>query len=440
MEERIVEFCRQLRARGVPVSPAEEQDALAALERLGVAGLPLWRHALRSALVKRVSDFPLFAELYDAFFLGASGSNGASVAAGGAEVGARGRLADLSERWPPSLSPLTQALLLSAPDEMEPSARAAAGEEAPSAARPRLAAVLDGLGAFRRSVAGRGLAEREREELLAELARRERALVSATRAAAGAGPAVRPRRAEALWNRSFACYSRDEIEETKSVVVELARRIATRLSARRRRRRRGRFDPQATLRANLQHGGVPFRVRLAGRRRERPQLLILCDISDSVLNASRFMLQLVWSFQELYRGVRSFVFVNDLGEATGLFRDHPLDEAVERALKGEIVEVFAHSDLGRALRRFRREHLGDVDSRTTVLILGDGRNNYNPPEAWILGEIRDRARRVVWLNPESRHTWGRGDSDIAAYRPYCDRVEECGNLAQLGRALERWLP
>ena len=165
--------------------------------------------------------------------------------------------------------------------------------------------------------------------------------------------------------------------------------------------------------------------------------MVLCDVSDSVRNVSRFMLQFVYSLQDLYSRVRSFIFVSELGEITQLFEEQEINEAIEQSLTGSIINVFAHSDFGRAFRSFHRDHIAAVNNKTTVIVLGDARNNYNLPHEWVLKEIRQRAKQLIWLNPENRLTWGFGDSEMDRYLPYCDLVEECRNLNQLYRVIDR---
>jgi hypothetical protein len=143
------------------------------------------------------------------------------------------------------------------------------------------------------------------------------------------------------------------------------------------------------------------------------------------------MLQFVYSLQDLYSRVRSFIFVSDLGEVTQLFEEQEINEAIDQALTGNLINVFAHSDFGRAFRTFHRDYFGAVNNKTTVLVLGDARNNYNVAQEWVLKEIHQRAKQVIWLNPENRLTWGFGDSEMDRYLPHCDMVEECRNLKQL---------
>jgi len=182
---------------------------------------------------------------------------------------------------------------------------------------------------------------------------------------------------------------------------------------------------------------VPFRMFFDRKRKDKPQVIVLCDVSDSVRNVSRFMLQFVYALQDLYSKVRSFIFVADVGEVTKLFTDHDANTALDTALTGNVINVYAHSDFGRAFRSFHREFLSAVNNRTTVIVLGDARNNYNLPHEWALKDVQLRAKQVIWLNPENRMTWGFGDSEMDRYAPYCTVVEECRNLNQLYRVIDR---
>ncbi|HVN64897.1 MAG TPA: VWA domain-containing protein, partial [Candidatus Binataceae bacterium] len=240
-----------------------------------------------------------------------------------------------------------------------------------------------------------------------------------------------------IGEKSFYYLSEDELKKMNEAVTRLAQRLKNAIAVRRKRDRRGRFDIKRTLRHNLDCGGVPFKLRFEKRKREKPQVVILCDVSDSVRNASRFMLQFVHSLQDLYSRVRSFIFVAEVGEVTSHFRNHDARDAFDAALGGGVINVYEHSNFGRAFRGFVDDHLGAVNKRTTVIVLGDARNNYNLPHEWCLRDIRARAKQVIWLNPESRNTWGFGDSEMDRYAPHCDLVEECRNLNQLYRLVDR---
>ena len=245
------------------------------------------------------------------------------------------------------------------------------------------------------------------------------------------------KRLDYLMQKSFSYYTEEDIRRMNEVVTHLARRFKNLLSIRRKRAHRGRFDVKETMRKNLQYGGVPFEIQLDRRKREKPQVIVLCDISDSVLNASRFMLQFVYSLQDLYSKVRSFVFVSEVGEVTRLFEENEIHKAIDMALKGEVIDVYCHSNFGRAFEMFHREYLSAVNSKTTFLIIGDGRNNYNRANDWVLKEIRRKAKQLIWLNPESRLTWGFGDSEMTRYLSHCDVAEECRNIEQLYKVINR---
>ena len=244
-------------------------------------------------------------------------------------------------------------------------------------------------------------------------------------------------RTQQLAEKSFYYLSDDEIRKMNEAVTRLAQRLKNIISVRRRRAKRGRFDSKKTLRRNLEYGGVPFRLRFDRRKKEKPQVVVLCDVSDSVRNVSRFMLQFVYALQDLYSRVRSFIFVAEIGEVTEHFRNNDAKDALDIALKGDLINIYAHSNFGYAFRSFFQDHIGSVNNKTTVIVLGDARNNYNLPHDWCLREIKRRAKQLIWLNPESRSTWGFGDSEMERYGTACDLVEECRNLNQLYRVVDR---
>ena len=245
-------------------------------------------------------------------------------------------------------------------------------------------------------------------------------------------------RRESLLEKSFYNLTEEEIRQMREVVVRLAQRIKNILSIRRRRRKRGKLDLHTMLRRNMSHGGVPFELVFKERRKDRPKLLILCDVSSSVANVSRFMLQFMYTLQEAFTKIRAFVFVAELGEVTPVFQDREINGAIEKALDGgDVINVYTRSNFGFAFHHFCQNHLAAIDQKTTVLILGDARNNYNDPRAWCLRDIHNKAKNVVWLNPESPSAWGFGDSVMDRYLPYCDVVEECRNLRQLAKIVDQ---
>ena len=468
MEDRIVEFANVLRRNGVRVSLSENMDAFRALGLVGIRDPHLFRNALRTTLVKRVSDVKPFEELFDFFFLGIGEAIDALDRRIMEELGLTPQqfqqmleqIQRLLKKMEGDLSELTRALLTSNRGELERLLREAASQEAEAgsldsfrltpytrmAGRLQLDRVrteVEGFKAMLQMLAegGEDLPNvmRYLDERMRDLNRLLREIIQQEQRKRGVEPSDYSQRSS-FADKSFSFYTEDDIRRMNEAVARLAQRLKNRLSVRRKKAARGRFNVKATLRTNMQYGGVPFHIELDRRKKTKPQVMILCDISDSVLNASRFMLQFVYSVQDLYAKVRSFVFVSDIGEVTKLFEEHEIHRAVETALKGEVVDVFSHSNFGRAFELFYKTYFAAVTGKTTVLIIGDGRNNYNRPNEWVLREIQQKAKQLIWLNPESRMTWGVGDSEMPRYAPYCDVAEECRNINQLYKVVDLIVP
>ncbi len=217
----------------------------------------------------------------------------------------------------------------------------------------------------------------------------------------------------------------------------LARTLHGALTHRRRVAAAGRVDPGQTMRHNMRFDGVPFVPVTVRRAEDRPRLVVLADVSLSVRATSWFTLNLVHGLQDLFTQVRSFVFVADLAETTELFRDHPSERALGLIFgegRYEGVDLAASSDCGRVFGQFLAEHSSAVTRRTTLLVLGDGRNNARDPNVAAFEEITRRARETVWLTPEPRYSWGLGSCDLSAYAQFCDRVRVVADLTGLERA------
>jgi len=468
MEDRIVEFANVLRRNGVRVSLSENMDAFRALGLVGVRDPHLFRNALRTTLVKRASDVKPFEELFDFFFLGIGEAIDALDRRIMEELGLTPQqfqhmleqIQRLLKNMEGDLSELTRALLTGNHSELERLLREAASQEAAAgsldsfrltpytrmAGRLQLDRVrteVEGFKAMLQMLAegGEDLQNvmRYLDERMRDLNRLLRELIQQEQRKRGVEPSDYSQRSS-FADKSFSFYTEDDIRRMNEAVARLAQRLKNRLSVRRKKAARGRFNVKATLRTNMQYGGVPFHIELDRRKKTKPQVMILCDISDSVLNASRFMLQFVYSVQDLYAKVRSFVFVSDIGEVTKLFEEHEIHRAVETALKGEVIDVFSHSNFGRAFELFFKNYFAALTTKTTVLIIGDGRNNYNRPNEWVLREIQQKAKQLIWLNPESRMTWGVGDSEMPRYVPYCDVAEECRNINQLSKVVDLIVP
>jgi hypothetical protein len=468
MQDQIIEFANVLRRNGVRVSLSENIDAFRAIDLLGIEDPSQFRAALRTTLVKRTVDLRPFDELFDCFFLGLGQSLNQADQRLMEQLGLSPqefqKLLERIERFlkqmEGELSDLTRALLSGNKGELERLLRQAVAAEAERGSKggfrftpftkiastlelDKLQDEIERLKGHLQMLAESGedskSAIRYLDQRLKDLYGMLREIIQQEQRKRGMDASDR-NRLVTLTEKSFSFYSEDDIQRMNEAVTRLAQRFKNRLSVRRKNAARGRFDVKETLRKNLQFGGVPFHIQLDRRRKTKPQVVILCDISDSVLNASRFMLQFVYSIQDLYSKVRSFVFVSDIGEVTQLFEEHDIHTAIEMALTGNVVDVYSHSNFGRAFELFYKEYFFAITNKTTVLIIGDGRNNYNRPNEWVLREIRQKAKQVIWLNPESRMTWGVGDSEMPRYTPYCKIAEECRNIGQLYNVIEAIAP
>ena len=469
MEEKLVEFANLLRQNGVRVSLAETLDAVSASQVTGLGERDAFRAALRATMIKRASELPVFEELFDVYFSGL----GEIIKGASKEVQDALSMSDqdfqqflddvdkMLKEHGQELSDLAKQLLRNNNGQLEKMMREAARavrmqgiqrtiEENYFARALARALGLDKIEAeikeLRDQLQKLDMGSELRAKMEEYLDRRLKMLEDIIRKYVRQEREKRDmksreeQRMNQLADKSFYYLSDEELEKMREAVTRLAQRLKNIITVRRKRMKKGRFDVKRTMRANLANGGVPFKLKFEKRKREKPQILVMCDVSDSVRNASRFMLQFVYSLQDLYSRVRSFVFVADVGEVTESFRTNDVKEALDVALKGDVINVYAHSDFGRSFRNFVTDHIGAVNKRTTVLILGDARNNYNLPHDWCLREIRQRAKRIIWLNPESRNTWGFGDSEMERYAVHCDLVEECRNLGQLYRVIDQLVP
>jgi len=238
---------------------------------------------------------------------------------------------------------------------------------------------------------------------------------------------------ENLYERAFDNLDALQVEEIKRILVRFGRRLAARPGYRYAPARRGSVDMRRTVRLAAAGGGIPLVIRCRTRPPGRPELVTLCDFSGSVAPYSRFMLLLIYAMQTGFRRVRSFAFVDAVAEITGYLKTPDLERAMRAIIRQTGIWRTGFSDYGAVWEQFYREHINAVDTKTTVLVLGDARNNYRPPGVDFFREICRRARRVIWLNPAPEEKWDREDSIMHLYAPYCRRVFPCRNLAQLER-------
>ncbi len=236
----------------------------------------------------------------------------------------------------------------------------------------------------------------------------------------------------------FMHASREEMTMLRRAIYPLTRKLAVRLARKRRHKRKGPLDFRNTVRHSLSYGGVPAEPKFRHPRPAKPEIFVVADISGSVAAFARFTLHLVYAISSQFSRVRSFVFIDGLDEVTSFFeRADDITEAIHRVnTEADVVWVDGHSDYGHAFEIFWDQYGKEVGPKTTVIILGDARNNYHASQSWIIKEIQHKARKLFWLNPEPKAYWNTGDSIVGEYASHCDGVFEVRNLRQLERFVD----
>ncbi|MFF4960741.1 VWA domain-containing protein [Streptomyces sp. NPDC001222] len=428
------------------IGTGETVDAAQAAELLGLADRELLREGLAAALLHSEGQRRVFDAVFDVYFPARVGVRTGDAPADREEL--RGRLADaLAADDRVAMA----RLAVEAVDGFggygsTPGSDGWSSYQTLDRLRPQtlMARVRDSIRA-QQDVAGftdRLLEDEVRRRI--EAFRQQVAVEARRRVAERRGPDEIARRAVATTadRVDFLFAGRDQLAELRRVVQPLARKLATRLAARRRRAARGTIDLRRTLRGSLSTGGVPIRPVLRRRRPARPELVLLCDVSGSVSGFSDFTMLLVQALHDQFSKVRVFAFVNQVDEVTRILAHGAADPgALSARIRSEATLTGWHdsSDYGTTFGEFTERYPDAVGSRTTVLVLGDARTNMGDPNLPAVRNIGRRARRVYWLNPEPRSQWGTGDSAAPDYAGVVE-MYECRNARQLSAIISRLLP
>lgn len=451
MNTTLTAFVDELRAIGIPVSMVETIDAARAMEHTDLADRENLRAVLGATLVKNARHYRAFDIAFDVFF----GRRSVHRTADPSAVPGGGGGADADE----FRDALVEALLSGDRDAlrrlvgravddfagMEPG-RPVGGRyytyrvmrqlDADDLTLRLLAALLapdtdsefdERLGRDRAAAMIDGLREDVDDEVTARLVEER-----------GAEPVAHSRRVPLLEDTDLMHATRLEIEELEHTVAPLARRLATRLSQRRRHGRKGRLDVRRTIRRSLGHGGVLLDPAFKPPRTSKPEIVVLCDVSGSMATFARFTLQLTYAIASELSRVRAFAFIDGLDEVTGFFAGEGdfADALMRMSSEASLVRRDGHSDYGRSFEEMVDNYTDAITARTTLIITGDARNNYRPTGARHLEHLTDRARATFWLNPEPRRFWNTGDSVMSSYEPLCDKVEQVRSLRQLEHFVE----
>tara|TARA_R110000868_G_scaffold122470_2_gene324640 strand:- start:3755 stop:5212 length:1458 start_codon:yes stop_codon:yes gene_type:complete len=481
MTEVLGDFIRALRAADVRVSTSESIDAGNVLDLVGFADRMMLRDGLGQVLAKSEYEKEAFRDTFDRFFafdqFKSKGKGEASDGEDGEESGEQsqqeGGEGDGSQPGQPGGSPGQGG------GERQREGEPESGEGAPMAhdlvemlesgdqaalqmalAEAARQAQLNRIRLFTQ----RGMYVRRMMEIMGldglqnEIERREdngeqgraddlRALRDQLRGdvrdyvekqleifTANAG---RQLREEVLSQVRLSNVDMSDMKIMRALVAKMAKRLVALHSRRKKVDRRGQLDVRKTIRANVEFDGLMFHTIWKQKKIDRPKVMAICDVSGSVAQVARFLLMFLYSVQEVLPRVRSFAFSGQLGETTEMFdKTSKIEDAISNALREH---GGGSTDYGQAFVDFERLALDDVDHRTTVLILGDGRSNYSDPRGDILKKIHARARRVIWLNPEGKSMWNSGDSEMKRLQPYCDTAVTCASLKDLERVVSEVL-
>ena len=450
-DARVIELVEWLRREGVAIGTSELLDALRAVGEVSWREPAPFRDALAATLAKSPEDQRIFAAVFESFLTRAAAGQALERGVREGEAGGRTGTGTPSEEAV-DVAELRRRLM----DAL------LAGDDSALRDLARLA-----IAAFGRRGEHSGVLGVDVQRI-----RRELELTGAPRAGedAGSGDEPRPSREQV---RAFEAHLRRELERAQvertgvlpparplteldrslptgplqdlaavhRVVAQLRRRLATQGSELRTHGRHAHVDMRRTMRASLQTGGAPVILRYRARQPRRPELYVLCDVSTSVSSASFFFLAVLHALHDVFRRMRSFVFVERISEVTGVFDRGSSFADIAKAISADagVADVSGYTDYGRVWSEFATAVEEDLHARATVIVLGDARTNGRDPGIDAFRQVTARAGRTLWLNPEPRLYWDHGDSVIGAYAAHCE-AHECwtaGHLEAFVQSLTR---
>ncbi len=235
-------------------------------------------------------------------------------------------------------------------------------------------------------------------------------------------------REELLKSSRLANLERRDMDRMRVIVRAIAKKLAEKYGRNRKKKNRGQLDTRKTIRKNMAWESIPFITVWKQKKIDKPKVMVLCDVSGSVAAMAQFLLLFLYTLNEALSNIRSFAFAGNLIEVSDILEKKPIDQAITQIM---MTVGFGSSNYGNALLDFEEGFFSSVDSKTTVIILGDARGNYNDPRADIVQRLSERAKRLIWLNPEYRSSWGTGDSDMFRYGPYCHILTVCNTIRHL---------
>jgi uncharacterized protein with von Willebrand factor type A (vWA) domain len=467
MQSNLVNFIQVLRSHEVRVSPAETLDAVAVAANLGYADRSLLRDGLAMTLAKTPEEEVIFTHCFDRYFQQdladfAAADTLSGAAASLPEGGDAGRQAadfaaaqaaalQLAAEDNPNLQSLLQMPLMQNLVNNQRNDLTLAMNQAAERVGLQQIQMFTQKGQYTRRILDAMGEEHIRAAIIALEQAESPALAVLQRYRDVLREQVRDyvEREYLLHAEGRTRQFMDDIlsktrlnnlehiylHKVQVLIRKMAKKLASRHSRKRKLLKRGRLDMAKTLRRGIPSDGVMFNTYWRQTRKDKPQILAVCDVSGSVAAYAKFLLLFLYSLQDVLPKVRSFAFSSHLGEVSAYFDEYPVEKAIELVNW----KYGGATDYGNSLMDFARLAMDDINSNTTVIILGDARNNNGDPRLEILQSIYQRARQVIWLNPEPRRAWGSGDSEMPRYLSACHFSAECNNLKQLERIVDRLL-
>lgn len=455
MEKRLLEFVAALRTAGVRISLAESADALRAIDAIGIGERRLFKAALAATLVKEHADAPAFEQYFPQYF---GGEPQDLQQPDGLSDEEREQLSRALEELREQLRQLMQMLA----NGERPSDEDLAAQARRAGMRPGLRndprirdwiaermqrqmgltpqQLRDAIEALMKQLKEQGMSPEARAEVRSAVRENAASVREQIEQFVGrnlmqqADDSRRRDRIDDLMDQPLSSLSESEANELRAHVRLLVARLRSRAALRMRRGGRRTLDVRSTLRHNQRYLGVPLEL-LHRRRTLKPQVTIIVDVSTSMRPVAEFMLRMVYELQDQIAHARSFAFISDLHDVSMIFKEMRPAQAAERVLTS-LPPGHYNTDLGSSIATLVREHGDAVDHRTTIIFVGDARNNYNDPRTDVMQTLLARAKRVIWFNPEPPPMWGTGDSDMLQYAPLATAVHQVATLRQLEAAID----
>lgn len=457
MDKRMVDFIRALRAAGVRISLAETQDAMYGVESVGVEDRNFFSSTLKATLVKEMRDQRTFDYFFPLFF--GSGQPPMQDIPGNLSPEDQNTLREALQSLMGNMQALQDLLnqLMKgqrfSQDQLDQMGQQAGVPQAGDmsqrqwferrmnrqAGMQQLQELIEQL---MQQLEEMGMSAEAREQVREMIEQNAEGLSEQISQYVGASLAQQmadsePKPKPDLLDVPFEHLGQDEADAIRDEIKRLAARLRSRASLRQKKSKDGSPDPRKTMRANMRYGGIPMEIKYKTRH-VKPCLVLICDISTSMRYCAEFLLTLIYELQDQVARTNSFVFINDLTDISMVFEEEQPRDAIGRVLTDNRPGYY-NTDLGNSLNTLCEDHMSCVDHRTTIIILGDGRNNYNDPRLDLAQDLERRSRRLIWFTPESPGQWGTGDSDMHRYAPLASAVFKVSNLRELAAAVDQIL-